>query len=274
MAYPRRFRFAPNVKLLAHAALILAACFAFMLMTPNQALANAKYASLVMDADTGLVLHKRNADKVLHPASLTKMMTLIMLFDALEEGRVHMKSRIRISHNAANAVPSKLDLPVGSSIRVKDAINALIIKSANDVAIAVAEHLAGSEKDFARLMTKRARSLGMTRTRFMNASGLHHKRQVSTARDMAKLARTIISEYAPYYRYFSANKFHYRGKTYRSHNKLMGKYAGMDGMKTGYIHKSGFNLVSSAVRNNRRIIGVVFGGAYLALTKCAYERFA
>lgn len=221
---------------------------------------NPRYASLVMDADTGLILHQRHANKSLHPASLTKIMTLLMTFEALEQGKIGLKDRVRFSKHATNMVPSKLGLPVGASIRVQDAIYILVTKSANDVAVALAEHLAGSERNFALRMTNRARDIGMSRTTFRNASGLHDKAQVTTARDMAKLARYMIIAHPDYYRYFSRKNFSYQGKTYRNHNRLMDSYSGMDGMKTGYIAASGFNLVASAVRNNRRIIGVVFGG--------------
>ena len=221
---------------------------------------NPKYASIVMDADTGLILHQRYANKSLHPASLTKVMTLLLTFEALEQGRISLGDRVRISRHAANMVPSKLGLPAGSSIRVKDAIYALVTKSANDVAVALAEHLAGSERNFAQRMTLKAHDIGMTRTTFVNASGLHDERQVSTARDMAKMARYVIQVYPEYYRYFSRKNFTYNGKTYRNHNRLMDSYSGMDGMKTGYVAASGFNLIASAVRGDRRIIGVVFGG--------------
>lgn len=221
---------------------------------------NPKYASIVIDADTGVVLSERYADKVLHPASLTKMMTLLLAFEAMDRGQLRLKERVRISNHAASMVPSKLGLPAGSSIRVQDAIYSLVTKSANDVAVALAEHIGGSEAKFAMMMTERARTIGMTRTKFRNASGLHNKYQVSTARDMAKLGRYILQRYPHYYRYFSTKSFTYRGKTYRNHNKLLGSYQGMDGFKTGYINASGFNLVASAKRGNRRIIGVVFGG--------------
>ncbi len=221
---------------------------------------NPRYASIVMDADTGLILHQRYANKSLHPASLTKIMTLLMTFEALEQGKISLKDRVRFSKKAASMVPSKIGLPAGASIRVQDAIYSLVTKSANDVAVALAEHIAGSERNFAQRMTNRARDIGMSRTTFRNASGLHDKRQISTARDMAKLARYVIRVYPDYYRYFSRKNFSYNGKTYRNHNRLMDTYSGMDGMKTGYIAASGFNLVASAVRNDRRIIGVVFGG--------------
>ena len=219
-----------------------------------------KYAAFVMDADTGLILHRENANKSLHPASLTKLMTLLIVFDALDRKKLKLHDRVRISKHAASMIPSKLDLPPGSSIKVEDAIYSLVTKSANDIAVAFAEKLGGSEANFAIMMTKKGREIGMTKTRFKNASGLHNPRQVSTARDMGRLARTIINKYGHHYHYFSTKSFSYQGKTYKSHNKLMQTYAGMDGMKTGYIKASGFNLVGSAVQNNRRLIGVVFGG--------------
>ena len=231
-----------------------------MVTLPQQAQANPKYASIVIDADSATVLHQRYANKKLHPASLTKVMTLMMLFDALERGDARLSDKIKISRNAANAVPSKLGLGVGSRIRVEDAILALTTKSANDIAIAVAEHLAGSEKRFAQRMTARAHALGMRSTIFKNASGLHDRRQVSTANDMAKMARAMIFNYPEYYHYFSRTSFTYKGNTYRNHNRLLGKYKGVDGLKTGYIGAAGFNLIASAKRNDRRIIAVVFGG--------------
>ncbi len=226
----------------------------------SQAFANKKYASIVMDADTGVILSQSRADKKLHPASLTKIMTLVMVFDALETGKIGLRDRIRISSKAASMVPSKLDLPAGSSIRVQDAIYALVTKSANDVAVALEEHIGGSEKTFARQMTTKAHEIGMRNSHFVNASGLHNRRQVSTARDMAKLGRYTVHRYPKYYRYFSKSAFKYRGKTYKNHNKLLGSYNGVDGIKTGYVNASGFNLVASAERNGRRIVGVVFGG--------------
>lgn len=221
---------------------------------------NPKYASIVMDADTGVILHQRYADKTLHPASLTKMMTLLLAFEAIDRGDVRKTTSIRISNRAASMVPSKLGLPAGSRIKVEDAIYALVTKSANDVAVALAEHLGGSEPKFAAMMTNRARTIGMSKTRFRNASGLHDSQQVSSARDMAKLGRYILQRYPHYYRYFSTKSFTYKGKTYNNHNRLMSSYRGMDGFKTGYINASGFNLVASANRDGRRLIGVVFGG--------------
>lgn len=237
----------------------------FVLLSDSISLANEnvveeKYAAFVINAQTGRVLHQENANKILHPASLTKMMTLLMAFEAIDQRRLKVYDRVVISKHAASMIPSKLDLPVGSTIKVRDAIQALTVKSANDVAVALAEKLGGSEKNFAKLMTRKARKLGMRKTRFVNASGLHHPQQVSTARDMSILARTLLTEYEKYYPYFSKTEFKYRGKTYKSHNRLLSNYEGMDGFKTGYIRASGFNLVSSAVRDDTRLIGVVFGG--------------
>jgi len=234
--------------------------FIFMASVPVQAKDNPRYASIVMDADTGLILSQRHADKKRHPASLVKAMTLMMVFDAIENGDLTLRDRIVISRHAASMVPSKLNLPVGSSIRVEDAIYALVTKSANDVAVAIAEKIAGTESQFAQYMTGRARQIGMKSTVFRNASGLHHPKQVTTARDMALLGQYMIRNYPRYYHYFSTQQFTYRGKTYNNHNRLMKTYSGMDGLKTGYIGASGFNLLASAKRNNRRIIGVVFGG--------------
>lgn len=228
--------------------------------TSSKAYANPKYASLVMDANTGMILYQRHADKSLHPASLTKMMTLLMTFEALDSKKLRLHDKVYISSHATSQVPSKLDLPKGSYIRVEDAIYALVTKSANDVAVALAEKLAGTESNFALKMTYKAKALGMNKTRFYNASGLHHPKQITTARDMAILSRHIINAHPNYYRYFSTRHFTYRGKTYRNHNRLLGVYDGMDGMKTGYIRASGFNLVASVKRGDRRIIGVVFGG--------------
>lgn len=222
--------------------------------------ANEKYASLVMDAETGVILSSRYADSPRHPASLVKMMTLLMVFEALERGDLKLKDRIRISQHAASMQPSKLGLKAGSTIRVEDAMLALITRSANDIAAAVGEHLGGTESRFALNMTRRAHDIGMTKTTFRNASGLPHSGQITTARDMAKLAHYILHRYPQYYSYFSTRTFTYQGQTYRNHNRLMESYQGMDGFKTGYINASGFNLVASARRDGRRLIGVVFGG--------------
>ncbi len=245
-------------------------CFLFVSLafTPMQSNAKhtesnvikGKYAAYIMDANTGQVLHRNNANKKLHPASLTKLMTLLMVFDALDRGNLRLYNRIYISRHAASMSPSKLNIPAGSTIKVKDAILALVTKSANDVAVALAEKLGGTESEFSYMMTRKARSLGMRHTRFKNASGLHHSKQVSTAHDMAILGQVMVTDYKKYYHYFSTKSFSYKGKTYRNHNKLMKSYEGMDGMKTGYIRASGFNLIASAKRQDHRLIGVVFGG--------------
>ena len=224
--------------------------------TPGQ----AKYASLIMDADSGEILHQVNADTRNYPASLTKMMTLYVVFDALNDGTLTLNERIKVSARAARQPASKLALRRGETITVKEAILALVTKSANDVATAIAENISGSERDFALVMTAKARELGMNRTTFRNASGLPHRGQMSTARDMAILARALINDHPGYYRYFSTSHFTRKGITYRNHNRILKSYRGADGIKTGYIRASGFNLVASAVRNGRRLIGVVFGG--------------
>ncbi|WP_240492849.1 D-alanyl-D-alanine carboxypeptidase [Candidatus Terasakiella magnetica] len=221
---------------------------------------HAKYASFVMDADTGRVLHSVNADTRNYPASLTKMMTLFMLFEALEQKKVTLNTKLRVSRKATWQPPSRLGLKAGSHIRVEDAIYALVTKSANDVATVVGEALGGTEWEFAKLMTKRARQIGMKSTNFRNASGLPNRRQLSTARDMATLGNELWKRYPQYYKYFKTTKWSYKGRTYGNHNKLMKKYDGMDGIKTGYIRASGFNLVTSVKRGGHRLIGVVFGG--------------
>tara|TARA_R110002124_G_scaffold64985_2_gene177276 strand:- start:86466 stop:87692 length:1227 start_codon:yes stop_codon:yes gene_type:complete len=231
----------------------------FSSSTANAA-SNPKYASIVIDADTGAVLSQRYAHKKLHPASLTKVMTLILTFDAIRAGKVSLYDKVRMSPYAASMVPSKLGLKPGETIRVKDAILILVTKSANDVAVALAEHVGGSEYQFAKMMTAKARSIGMVHTTFKNASGLHHDRQISTASDMSRMGRVLINNYSEYYPYFSRRSFRYQGTTYNNHNKLMRTYKGMDGLKTGYTSKSGFNLVASAKRDGNRLIGVVFGG--------------
>ncbi len=222
--------------------------------------AEAKYASYVIDADTGEVLHGLNQDTRNYPASLTKMMTLYLMFDRLERKQWTLDTRLKVSSRAARQPASKLGLRAGSTIRVEDAVLALIVKSANDVATAVSENISGKERSFALKMTAKARSLGMARTTFRNASGLPHRGQLSTAKDMSVLARALLRDFPQFYHYFAKRSFRFQGKTYRSHNKLLKTYQGMDGLKTGYIRASGFNLAASATRDGRRIIGIVFGG--------------
>ncbi|MEZ5985932.1 MAG: D-alanyl-D-alanine carboxypeptidase family protein [Hyphomonas sp.] len=219
-----------------------------------------KYAAIVIDADTQEVLHDRHADEPRYPASLTKVMTLYMLFDALKSGEVSLDERLVVSRYAASQAPSNLKLKTGSRITVRDAIGALITKSANDVAVVVAERLGGTESRFAQLMTVKAKALGLENTRFVNASGLPDTRQLSTARDMALLAEAMLSNHADYYHYFATEQFSWGGKTYKNHNNLLGEVNGVDGIKTGYTRASGFNLMASAKRDGHRIIAVMLGG--------------
>ncbi len=217
-------------------------------------------ASILIDADTGMVISQNDADRALYPASLTKLMTLLLTFDALASGKISLQSRVVMTSHAASMPPSKLGIRPGQSITVDSAIKALVTKSANDVAVALGETLGGSAGRFAQMMNLKARELGMTQTHFVNACGLHNVRQTSSARDMSKLALHIIKTYPNRYPVFATRDFYFNGKSYHNHNRLMSSYQGMDGMKTGYIVPSGFNLVASAKRNNVRLIGVVFGG--------------
>ena len=222
--------------------------------------AQAKYASFIINENTKRVYHTANADTRNYPASLTKIMTLYMIFDALKTKKISMNTKFKVSRRATRQPPSKLNLSAGSSISVKHAILALITKSANDVATVVAENLGKSERNFARLMTKKARKLGMKRTTFKNASGLPNRGQLSTARDMATLGMAIRKNHSVFFKLFKTKSFIYKGTKYSNHNNLLGSYSGTDGIKTGYTHASGFNLVASVERNGQRIIGVVFGG--------------
>jgi D-alanyl-D-alanine carboxypeptidase len=222
--------------------------------------AEARYASIVLDYETGRILHETNADTRNYPASLTKMMTLYLAFEALERGDLKLNQRLKASRRAAGMPASKLGLRYGEQITVKNAILALVTKSANDAAVVVAEALGGKETKFARMMTEKARELGMKRTSFRNASGLPNRRQMSTARDMATLARALIRDFPKRYSYFSTKQFIYKGKRHRNHNRLLKSYSGADGIKTGYIRASGFNLAASVKRDGRRLIAVVFGG--------------
>ncbi|HAE27632.1 MAG TPA: D-alanyl-D-alanine carboxypeptidase [Hyphomonas adhaerens] len=219
-----------------------------------------KYAAIVIDADTQQVLHDRHADEPRYPASLTKVMTLYMLFDALKSGEVTLDERMTVSRFAASQAPSNLKLRTGSTIRVRDAIGALVTKSANDVAVVVAERLGGTERRFAQLMTVKAKALGLENTRFVNASGLPDTRQLTTARDMALLADAMLTDHADYYHYFATKKFSWGRKTYKNHNNLLGDVDGVDGIKTGYTRASGFNLMASAKRDGHRIIAIMLGG--------------
>ena len=222
--------------------------------------ANAKYASFVINENTKRIYHNTNADTRNYPASLTKIMTLYMIFDALKSKKVSMNTKFTISKRATRQPPSKLNLAAGSKITVKNTILALITKSANDVATVVAENLGKSERNFAKLMTKKAKRLGMNRTIFKNASGLPNRGQLSTARDMATLGMAIRKNHPNLFKLFKTKSFVYKGIKYTNHNNLLGSYSGTDGIKTGYTNASGFNLVASVERNGQRIIGVVFGG--------------
>lgn len=220
----------------------------------------ARYASIVVNAENGQILLATNADTPNYPASLTKMMTLYLMFEALDDGKWTLNSRLNVSARAARQPASRLGLKRGETITVKNAILALITKSANDVATVVAENLASNERNFALKMTAMARKLKMSRTTFRNSSGLPHRGQLSTARDMATLARSLLLRHTKYYYFFSTKSFRYSGRTYKNHNKLLTKYKGLDGIKTGYIRASGYNLVASVKRGNKRLIGVIFGG--------------
>ena len=222
--------------------------------------ASARYASLVVDAKTGSELHSRHADTKRYPASLTKIMTLYMTFEALKSGKWKLSTRLKVSRRASRQPQTRLGLKRGQTISVREAILALITRSANDVATVIGENYAGTELRFAAKMTSRARKLGMKATTFRNASGLPNKGQVSTARDMVKLAIAIRRDFPRQYRYFRTTKFRFKGRVYKNHNKLLGRYAGTEGIKTGYTNASGYNLVASVKRDGAHLIGVVFGG--------------
>jgi D-alanyl-D-alanine carboxypeptidase len=216
-------------------------------------------ASIVVDAKTGKVLQESNADKSRHPASLTKIMTLYMLFEQIEAGRIKLESKLTISQKAADQSPSKLDLDAGDKIEVEDAIKAIVTRSANDVACAIGENISGSEEVFAAQMTRKARALGMMNTTFRNASGLPDKEQITTARDLAILGRAVQDRFPRLYRFFSLKTFMWRGTQIANHNRLITR-DGVDGIKTGYTRASGFNLVTSVKKNDRAIVAVVLGG--------------
>ena len=248
-----------NLSLYRAAALSVAVGSTGMLV--GQAAEAEKYAALVMDATTNEILHSRNADDARYPASLTKVMTLYLLFDAINAGEVSLSDRMTVSRNAAAQPPSNLKLKAGDKIKVEDAIYALVTKSANDVAVVLAEHLAGTERKFAQQMTDKARDLGLKDTTFKNASGLPNTAQVTTAYDLALLADALVENHAQYYHYFETKRFEWGRLVYRGHNELVGKVDGVDGIKTGYTRASGFNLMTSAERDGHRVIAIVLGGA-------------
>jgi D-alanyl-D-alanine carboxypeptidase len=221
-------------------------------------------ASIVIDANTDTVISQENADRLLHPASMSKLMTLYLTFEALEQGRITLQRTLPVSAHAESMSPTKLGLVAGQSIRIEDAILSLVTLSANDSAVVLAEALGGSEDRFGQLMTRKAHQLGMVNTNFRNSNGLPDPAQISTARDMAILCRALIRRFPQYYHYFSVREFTYNGVDYANHNHLMSRYEGMDGLKTGLTNASGFNLAASAVRNGRRLIAVVYGGVSAA----------
>ena len=239
---------------------------AAMLLNPSTGQAashtvvNKNDSVLVLDYDTGQVLYDKDPDATRYPASLTKMMTLYLLFDAIERGEVKMDTVMKVSKLASSRSPTKLGVKSRSTIKVADAINALIILSANDVATVISEHLSGTERDFAAKMTDTAHQLGMSNTVFQNASGLPNILQVSTARDFAILSVAIMHDFPQYYSLFSQTQFDFHGIIYRTHNHILSMYNGSDGIKTGFINASGFNIAASAIRDGHRIIVVTFGG--------------
>jgi D-alanyl-D-alanine carboxypeptidase len=244
-------------------ALALAACSTTETLQTVQPLAtytSPKYAAIVVDANDGKVLYQAASDATRYPASLTKMMTLYLLFEAMESGRVSASAQIPVSDYARSRPPTKIGFRRGESIDVDSAIRAVVIKSANDVAVAIAEYLGGTEDDFAAMMTAKARSIGMRGTVFRNASGLPDPGQVTTARDMALLGLSLRQRFPQYYSYFSVTSFAYRGRMIRGHNDLIGGVDGVDGIKTGYTRASGFNVVTSAARGGRKVVAVVMGG--------------
>ena len=221
---------------------------------------NPPSASIVVDAKTGKVLASENPDEIRHPASITKVMTLYLLFEQLDAGRVRLNTPLSVSAHAARQAPSKLGLPPGQTIEVEDAILALVTKSANDIAVVVAENLAGSEDEFAERMTRKAHQLGMSRTVYRNASGLPDPEQVTTARDLSILGRAIQDRFPKYYTYFNTRVFNYAGSSIRNHNRLLGRIEGVDGIKTGFIGASGFNILTNVKTDSRHVVAVVLGG--------------
>jgi D-alanyl-D-alanine carboxypeptidase len=217
------------------------------------------YSDIMVDDNSGQVLHETDPDALRHPASLTKVMTLYLLFGELESGRIKLDYDLAVSARAAEQNPTKLGLRAGQTIKVEDAIKGLVTKSANDAAVVIAEALGGSEEEFAQMMTRKARALGMSNTTYVNASGLPADEQNTTARDQALLGRAIMHRFPQYYKYFSLPAFAYRGRFMSNHNSLLRTVDGVDGIKTGYTEASGYNLISSTGRSGRRIVGVILG---------------
>lgn len=225
--------------------------------------AAAATSSIMVNAESGKVMYEMNADELRYPASLTKLMTLYITFNALENGRLKLSDKLKVSATAASRSPSKLGVRAGEKITVKDAIMAVIVKSANDCATVLAEHFSKNEAEFAVLMTKTARKLNMNHTTFKNASGLPNSLQKTTARDMSKLAMAVYHHFPQYYKWFSTQSFKYKGQTITGHNHLLNTFSGADGMKTGYTAAAGYNIVTSAKRSNKRVIAVTMGHRYL-----------
>ena len=219
-----------------------------------------QFSSIIVDGNSGAVLSSNNPDGIRRPASLTKIMTLYLLFERLDAGKMKLDTEMEVSEHASEQAPTKLGLKPGQTLKVEDAIKGLVTRSANDAAVVIAEAIAGDEDEFAKLMTRKARALGMSKTTYRNASGLPNDEQLTTARDQATLGRAIQDRYPRYYRYFATTVFNYRGQSIRNHNRLLGNVEGIDGIKTGYTRASGFNLVSSMRRGNRHLVGVVLGG--------------
>ncbi|WP_426526086.1 serine hydrolase [Bradyrhizobium sp. McL0615] len=219
-----------------------------------------QFSSIIVDGNSGAVLSSNNPDGIRRPASLTKIMTLYLLFERLDSGKMKLDTEMEVSEHASEQAPTKLGLKPGQTLKVEDAIKGLVTRSANDAAVVIAEAIAGDEDEFAKLMTRKARSLGMSKTTYRNASGLPNDEQLTTARDQATLGRAIQDRYPRYYRYFATTVFNYHGQSIRNHNRLLGNVEGIDGIKTGYTRASGFNLVSSMRRGNRHLVGVVLGG--------------
>jgi D-alanyl-D-alanine carboxypeptidase (penicillin-binding protein 5/6) len=229
-----------------------------------QFVAQPKYAAIVVDAKTGEVLYEQSPDAHRYPASITKIMTMYLAFEALSTGRLTLDESLTVSPHAASQAPSKLGIRQGGRISVGDAMSAIAVKSANDMAVAMAEKMGGSESHFAEMMTAKAKQLGMNNTQFVNASGLPDTRQLTTARDISILSRAVLRDYPQYYTYFGKREFTWNGQTTKNHNHLLGQMPGVDGIKTGFTNASGFNLAASAVRDNRRLIAVVMGGSSTA----------
>jgi D-alanyl-D-alanine carboxypeptidase len=261
-------RFTRHVSLLRNlasvflTALLLASCQTSEVLDARKAVGHAqpeRYASVVIDMSSGKELYGYSQNSVRYPASLTKMMTLYLVFEALQSGQIDKTTLIAISANAAGQAPSKIGLKTGETIDVDTAIRAITVKSANDIAVAIAEYLAGSEEAFAARMTAKARAIGMSRTTFRNASGLHDPAQVTTAEDMAKLGVALRKKFPQHFAYFSLKQFNVAGRTINGHNKALDMIAGANGIKTGYTRASGFNLVTSVERDGKQMIAVILG---------------